>query len=205
MDSGAPRFQVRPGPPSEPKQSGWKSLPTIVKIIIGAAIVFGCGVPFLGIAAAIVIPGLMRARISGNEASAIGTMRAIVSAQMTYASVCANGLFARSLPVLGKAPTDGSSGTGFLSPDLAIGERVEKSGYVIWIQAPPPPTDTTKPCNGAGVEDLSTTFVAKAEPKGPSSGRRYFATSAKGVVYQSPQPITFDADGTAESPAVPVQ
>ena len=55
--------------------------------IIGMAIaiiatVFGQGVAgHIYIIAAIAIPGLLRARISGNEASAIGSLRAVSSAQ----------------------------------------------------------------------------------------------------------------------------
>jgi len=40
-------------------------------------------VAIIGIMAAISVPGLMRARMSGNEASAIGALRAINSAQST--------------------------------------------------------------------------------------------------------------------------
>jgi Tfp pilus assembly protein PilE len=40
----------------------------------------------LGIVAVIVIPVFLRAHVAGNEASAIGTLRAISSAERTYAS-----------------------------------------------------------------------------------------------------------------------
>ena len=43
-------------------------------------------VTIIGIVAAIAVPGLLRARMSGNEASAIGSLRAIHSAQSTYSS-----------------------------------------------------------------------------------------------------------------------
>ncbi len=40
----------------------------------------------IGIVAAIAIPGLLRARMAGNEASAIGSIRAMSSAQAAFAS-----------------------------------------------------------------------------------------------------------------------
>src|SRR5436309_3288211 len=45
-------------------------------------------VAILGIIAAIDVPGLLRARMPGNEASATGSMRAINSSESTYSSNC---------------------------------------------------------------------------------------------------------------------
>ncbi len=62
---------------------------TLIELLIVVAII--------GIIAAIAVPGLLRARMSGNEASAIGSLRAINSAQSTYASSCAGGGYATDL------------------------------------------------------------------------------------------------------------
>ena len=67
-----------PAPP--PKKSS--AVPIVVILIV---VIFG-GIFVIGIIAAIAIPGLLRARMSGNEAAAIGTMRTMVSAQTAWAS-----------------------------------------------------------------------------------------------------------------------
>ena len=51
---------------------------TLIELLIVVAII--------GIIAAIAIPGLLRARMAGNEASAIGSVRAINSAEAAFSS-----------------------------------------------------------------------------------------------------------------------
>src|SRR3989442_13634330 len=87
---------------------------TLIELLIVVAII--------GIIAAIAVPGLLRARMSGNEASAIGSLRAINTAQQNYSQQC-NGYSATlvDLPVAGN----------FLSPDLTQTNAPVKSGSTI--------------------------------------------------------------------------
>ena len=62
---------------------------TLIELLIVVAII--------GIIAAIAVPGLLRARMSGNESSAIGSMRAINSAKSAYSSAAASGGYADDL------------------------------------------------------------------------------------------------------------
>src|ERR1043165_4364777 len=95
---------------------------TLIELLIVVAII--------GIIAAIAVPGLLRARMSGNEASAIGSLRAINSGQASYSSSCAGGGYAIDLADLAKAPA--ASSQGFISPDLNA-NGVVKSGYTVTL------------------------------------------------------------------------
>src|SRR5215470_1409474 len=86
---------------------------TLIELLIVVAII--------GIIAAIAVPGLLRARMSGNEASAIGGLRAINTAQQNYSQLC-NG-YSPDLATLG-APNN------YLSPALAVAAMpAVKRGY----------------------------------------------------------------------------
>ena len=147
---------------------------TLIELLIVVAII--------GIIAAIAVPGLLRARMSGNEASAIGSMRAVNSSQVTYAASCGGGGYAQDLADL-KKPTAG--GDPFISPDLAS-NSVVKSGYTVALgvgvgsAAVLTSADT---CNGT---NSFSTYHATATPVSVSqTGTRAFATNNSGTIYQN--------------------
>src|SRR3954464_14116120 len=141
---------------------------TLIELLIVVAII--------GIIAAIAIPGLVRARISGNEAWAIGSLRALRSAEGTFAASCANGRFAQNLDTLGTGP---SGGAAFLSPDLAQAPSVSKSGYTDSMTGPAA-ASAPAACNGATA--LGTGFHAWADPISLTTGTRYFFMNSSGTV-----------------------
>src|SRR5262249_33702794 len=131
----------------------------------------------IGIIAAIAVPGLLRARISGNEASAIGSMRAVNTAQQSYSQQC-NG-FATYLQELRTAGN-------FLSTDLTIGGNapaVAKSGFTIQMTAGLHNTALGAP--PAGCVGTGTNYYPTAAPLSTSTGSRAFATDEQGTIWQS--------------------
>ncbi|HIN10890.1 MAG TPA: prepilin-type N-terminal cleavage/methylation domain-containing protein, partial [Acidobacteria bacterium] len=111
---------------------------TLIELLIVVAII--------GIIAAIAVPGLLRARMAGNEASAIGSLRALNSAQSTYAASCGSGFYAPTLVSLGTPPTVGG-GDGFIGTDLSSDPSV-KSSYTITITAGAAAAVAPASCNG---------------------------------------------------------
>ena len=112
---------------------------TLIELLIVVAII--------GIIAAIAVPGLLRARMSGNEASGIGSIRTISSGQATFASSCGGGGYAGSLATLGE-PAPGSN-VAFIPADLAaadVANTTPKSGYEFEVAG----TGDTVSTTGAG-------------------------------------------------------
>jgi type IV pilus assembly protein PilA len=144
---------------------------TLIELLIVVAII--------GIIAAIAIPGLVRARISGNEAWAIGSLRAISSAEGTFAASCAAGRYAQALDTLGTGP---SGGAAFLSPDLAQAPSVSKSGYTVSLTGSSA-TGGVAACNGA--TNLASGFHAWADPLAITTGTRHFFTNTSGTIWQA--------------------
>ncbi len=170
---------------------------TLIELLIVVAII--------GIIAAIAVPGLLRARMSGNEASAIGSLRAINSSQQAYAASCGNGLYAEDLFVLGRM---NGTNPGFISPDLAAaaaGGTVAKSGYNITLTATAPGGTPPTPCFGA-TGDLAVSYAALATPQSVGgTGTRYFATNTSAAIYQSNAVIAAPAQVGAITGATPIQ
>ena len=97
---------------------------SLIELLIVVAIIL--------VIAAIAIPNMLRARMSANEASAISSVRAINTAQVTYAVTYPTSGYADNLAKLG-APTSGmvtSTNAGLLDWVLGCANQpCPKSGY----------------------------------------------------------------------------
>jgi type IV pilus assembly protein PilA len=148
---------------------------TLIELLIVVAII--------GIIAAIAVPGLLRARLSAQEAGAAAAMRVVSSSEATYASTCGAGGYAIDLADLAKPPP--ASSFAFISPDLGS-NGATKSGYVFTI-AKNGKADTVDivvaSCNAAGATRASSFFASAVPIIFGQTGNRFFATDTPGTIF----------------------
>jgi prepilin-type N-terminal cleavage/methylation domain-containing protein len=149
---------------------------TLIELLLVVAI--------FGVVAALAVAGLLRARMSGNEASAIASLRAINSGEAAYASSCASGGYAVQLEDLAQPPPGAVE--GFISPDLSS-NGIVKSGYTISLAKNGAPSTIdlagVVTCNGSALTPANA-YHANADPVTVGgTGTRYFATDARGTLY----------------------
>ncbi|MBI4167253.1 MAG: prepilin-type N-terminal cleavage/methylation domain-containing protein [Acidobacteria bacterium] len=135
---------------------------SLIELLIVVAIIL--------IIAAIAIPNLLRSRIAANQASAIGSIRVINTAEVTYSSSFGTG-FSSTLLQLGP-PASGpvsASAAGLIDSVLASGT---KSGYT-FVYAPALP-DTSGRYNG---------YTLTGSPVTPGqTGTAYYFTDQTHVI-----------------------
>ena len=156
-------------------------------------------VGLIGILSAIATPIVLRARMTGNEASAIMSLRAISSAQSAYAASCGSGFYAPSLVLLGTLPPNSLS--AYIGSDLNS-DPSTKSTYTMTLTGGIAAAGAPASCNGAAAGTVAVTYFASAVPA--NAGFRFFATNQGGIIYQDRVAIPVAQSG-APAGAAPIQ
>lgn len=141
-------------------------------------LLFVCGL--IGILCSIALPRLLLAKQAAGSASAIGSMRAIDSGELTFALTCGNGFYAPSLTALGTPPA--GTNEGFITAGLATADTLTRSGYSIQLSSVPY-AGAPLTCNGVAAGDAGQGFKAAADPVEPGN-ERFFATNSGGIIYE---------------------
>jgi type IV pilus assembly protein PilA len=152
---------------------------SLIELLIVVAIIL--------IIAAIAIPNLLRSRMAANEASAVGSIRTMNTASVTYNSTYGNG-FPPSLSAIGTTGTGAVSCTNAELIDSVL-TGGSKSGYNFALVAGTVAlTSSSSSCSsGYGYSDG---YVVTATPiTTGTTGQRAFCSDASGV-------IRFNAAGT---------
>ena len=146
------------------ESSGLKVAIIAIVVIVGLVVVVPIG-------AAIAIPGLLRARMTANEASALSILRTINAAQVTYASTCGNGHFTESFATLNESSREGS---------LPQGPADTRGGYQFSLGPGSGAIAGPADCRG---KTTVTAWYATATPQtfGSTGSRSFAATGTDGI------------------------
>ena len=150
---------------------------SLIELLIVVAIIL--------IIAAIAIPNLLRSRIAANQASAVGSLRTLNTAEVTYSTTYNVG-YSSTLADLGPPAAGGSptasfaglidevlSGIGTAGGTATTLNTSQKSGYQFVYS----PGSTTAPV---------TTYSFTASPISPgTTGTNYYFTDQSGVIRQN--------------------
>ena len=147
---------------------------SLIELLIVVAIIL--------IIAAIAIPNLLRSRMAANEASAVGSLRTINTACVTYSTTYPNVGYPGSLAAMGPAASATSASADLMDSVLSAGT---KSGYTFTFAA------------GSGTPSTGYSVEANPISRG-TSGQRGFYTDQSGV-------IRADPTTTANSSSSPLQ
>ena len=148
---------------------------TLIELLIVVAII--------GIIAAIAVPGLLRARQSGNEASAIGSVRAVNSAEAAFAASCGGGGYATDAgatserPRPAACPSSARTSARPIRPSraaiIAMGAGGRRQHMVVLAQA--------MTCNNVAASN-STFYIETHPVTVGSTGQRSFASDNRGTI-----------------------
>jgi prepilin-type N-terminal cleavage/methylation domain-containing protein len=144
-------------------------------------------IALIGLLSTLAIPGLMRARGSAMSASAVGTLRVVNSAQLSYAITCGLGFYSPDLPTLSVKPPGALE--AFLGPELASGPTFIKSGYNFSL-AGTPQAGAPATCNGLGVGQSAPGYALVADQLDLTAPTiRHYGTNTDGVIYTHTQSL----------------
>jgi len=164
---------------------------SLIELLIVVAIIL--------IIAAIAIPSLLQAKIAANESSAVGSIRAIKSAEFAYSSAYATVGYAPSIAELGgAAPCTPAPATACILDNVlaqATPGSPGKSGYTFLATG----------LTGGGGGAYNAAFVAGAAPIAPkATGNRSFCSTDDGVLRVLPLGTPVPVNTTGACLAYPI-
>jgi type II secretory pathway pseudopilin PulG len=146
--------------------------------------------PMVLVFAAVLIPNLLRARISANEAAARSTVRTINTSQITYSTNYPEQGYARDLATLGPGSSNGCSGGGTAEHacllDSQLGQANCTSG--VWCQKGQYKYTVSSSCPPSrfgdqqqGTDNTCAEYVITATPLNFNTGRRNYCSVSDAV------------------------
>jgi len=158
------------------KQKGF----SLIELLIVVAIIL--------IIAAIAIPNLMRSKMAANESSAVGSLRTINTAQVTYST---------TFPTVGYSATLSALGSGSATPCAAAALALSTAACLIDSVLAQGTKSGYSFVVGGTTGTPAVTYTSQASPVAPNqSGTRFFCSDQSGVIYANPSAACTTANGT---------
>jgi prepilin-type N-terminal cleavage/methylation domain-containing protein len=148
---------------------------TLIELLIVVAII--------SIIAAIAVPGLLKAKMTGNETSAIASLSATKVSQVAYSASCGNGGFAATFVILGTPTTPG--GEAFISADLGSSATPQKSGFAFTLGGSVTPAAVPGPNDCLGTASVTGYYASGIPTSFGTTGTRSFAVDSGNTIYQN--------------------
>ena len=139
-------------------------------------------VAILLILAAIAIPDLLKSKTAANQASAVGSLKMIVSAEVSYASTYTIGYSSTLVALDGTAIPSTSASAGLIDIVLASGVKSGYNIYYVPCVNPYVPNDGT--LSGACPAPI-TLYEVSGNPSGGTGFGNYYYTDPSGVIRQN--------------------
>jgi len=131
--------------------------------------------------AGIVVPNLWKSKSQINEASAVRSLRMIMTAETNYAQAYDTG-FSRALATLGPPPDAMANAdlAGYIDSELAGGT---KEGYTFTYTA-----------GQADANNRIQSYMLTADPASSSAGTKHYYVDQTGIIRQNDQKTATDKD-----------
>ena len=158
----------------------------------------------VGILSSIAVPAVLRSRATAWEASTIGSLRALNSAQAAFDTSCGGGYYAPTVLLLATVPAGGKN--PFIGPGFTA-DTINREGYQLLFTASATGPLAPASCNGlaAGQAVVSYFFGGNPLTTGLGAPARYFGTSITGTVFQSSIRVPNFYAGAPPLPAKAIQ
>jgi prepilin-type N-terminal cleavage/methylation domain-containing protein len=149
---------------------------SLIELLIVVAIIL--------IIAAIAIPDLLKSKTAANQASAVGSLRVIVTAEVSYNSTYSIGYSATLADLDGNVVPSTTTAAGLIDSVLASGGKSGYNFYYVPCVVPAVPNNGSLAPGACGVAPISV-YQVSANPMGGVGFGNYYFSDPSAVTRQN--------------------